>query len=319
MRQQSSSRFDRNDRGDRNERPERNFGSSQSSSRRNEWNSDRMSGDYSEFGNNQDRDLSGSTYGSYGNEDQYRYSGAERGDRSQRWDRTNRSDRTDRSDRSDRGDRGQSEMHHDMNQDRYMTDSDRYNQRYGSSQGSETFSSSGRDIEGGGYGSQSSRNSSWPSSERFGSSQDRYGSSQDRSESQDRYSSQSQSRGRHEGKGPKGFKRSDDRIKEEICEMLTRDPSIDASEIDIEVKEGEVTLTGSVPDRRMKHLAEDCVERSFGVRDVTNQIRVKREGSMTSSSSDLAESSSSRSSSSSSSSSNPTSGSKRASSSSSLS
>ena len=89
------------------------------------------------------------------------------------------------------------------------------------------------------------------------------------------------------GRGPKGFKRSDERIKEEVCEMLTRDHSIDAEDIDVEVKEGEVTLTGSVPDRRMKHLAEDCVERALGVKDVINNIRVKRDTASDTSSSSI--------------------------------
>ena len=37
---------------------------------------------------------------------------------------------------------------------------------------------------------------------------------------------------------------------------------------------GEVTLTGSVPDRHAKRLAEDLAEDVWGVRDVQNQIRV---------------------------------------------
>lgn len=79
------------------------------------------------------------------------------------------------------------------------------------------------------------------------------------------------------GRGPKSYKRSDERIKEDVCEMLTRDHHIDADGIEVEVKEGEVTLSGSVPDRRMKHMAEDCAEGCYGVRDVTNNIRVNRE------------------------------------------
>ena len=88
------------------------------------------------------------------------------------------------------------------------------------------------------------------------------------------------------GRGPKGYRRSDERIREDVCEMLTRDPSIDASDIEVAVKEGEVTLTGNVSDRRMKHLAEDCAERCSGVRDVTNNIRVRREASSSSSASE---------------------------------
>ncbi|QDK39719.1 hypothetical protein DOE51_08970 [Bdellovibrio sp. NC01] len=79
------------------------------------------------------------------------------------------------------------------------------------------------------------------------------------------------------GRGPKGFTRSDERIKEEINDALMRHAGIDASEIEVDVKDGVVTLTGTVPERRMKHMAEDISEKSFSVKDVTNNIRVKKE------------------------------------------
>jgi len=81
----------------------------------------------------------------------------------------------------------------------------------------------------------------------------------------------------YKGKGPKGYRRADDRIEEEINHRLTEDPRLDASEIECSVTKGEVTLSGSVPDKQMKRLAEDCVERVFGVDDVQNNIRVKKE------------------------------------------
>ncbi len=77
------------------------------------------------------------------------------------------------------------------------------------------------------------------------------------------------------GKGPKGYKRSDERIKEEVCEILCHDHSIDASEIDVTVHNGEITLSGTVTERRMKRLAEDCVESISGVSDVKNEIKVQ--------------------------------------------
>jgi hypothetical protein len=80
----------------------------------------------------------------------------------------------------------------------------------------------------------------------------------------------------HAGRGPKGYKRSDDRIHEEICERLTRDPRIDATEIEIKVKNGEVTLTGTVYERRFKHMAEDAADSVSGVKDVHNQIKVDK-------------------------------------------
>jgi osmotically-inducible protein OsmY len=83
-----------------------------------------------------------------------------------------------------------------------------------------------------------------------------------------------QRRGPHAGKGPVGFQRSDERIRELVCEALTDDGEIDATRIEVTVKGGEVTLTGAIEDRRMKRLAEDCVEQVPGVKDVHNQLRI---------------------------------------------
>ena len=80
------------------------------------------------------------------------------------------------------------------------------------------------------------------------------------------------------GRGPKGYKRSDDRIRDEICDRMTDDAMLDASEIEVEVTEGEVTLNGLVTSRDQKRRAEDIAERIGGVRDVTNQLRVTRDG-----------------------------------------
>jgi hypothetical protein len=77
------------------------------------------------------------------------------------------------------------------------------------------------------------------------------------------------------GRGPRGYRRSDDRIREEINERLTRHPGIDASDIDVRVEVGEVTLTGVVEDRRAKRLAEDIAEDGFGVHDVHNELRIR--------------------------------------------
>jgi hypothetical protein len=88
-------------------------------------------------------------------------------------------------------------------------------------------------------------------------------------------------KGAFTGKGPKNWTRSDERIREDVCECLTYHPHIDASEIDVVVKDGEVTLTGTVTERRTKRLAEDIVEDVRGVRDVHNQIRVLRQMAQT--------------------------------------
>ncbi len=81
-----------------------------------------------------------------------------------------------------------------------------------------------------------------------------------------------------EGIGPKNYSRSDERIREDVCDELADDGEIDARDIDIEVRDREVTLTGTVPERYMKHRAEDIADACRGVRDVHNQLRVRRQG-----------------------------------------
>lgn len=84
-------------------------------------------------------------------------------------------------------------------------------------------------------------------------------------------------RGQFAGRGPRDYQRSDERIREEICDCMTDDGRLDASDISVAVSHGEVTLTGSVMSREQKRRAEDVAERISGVRDVTNQLRVSRD------------------------------------------
>ena len=85
--------------------------------------------------------------------------------------------------------------------------------------------------------------------------------------------------GRYYGRGPKGYQPSDQRILEEINERLTEHVDIDASEIEVKVQSGEVTLTGTVNERYAKRLAEDVAENVLGVKQLHNQIRVQPETS----------------------------------------
>ena len=82
--------------------------------------------------------------------------------------------------------------------------------------------------------------------------------------------------GRYTGRGPRNYQRSDERIREEVCERLAHHPDIDATDIDIRVQSGEVTLEGHVTDRWAKRWAEDVAEGIFGVKEVHNQIRVNQ-------------------------------------------
>jgi hypothetical protein len=73
--------------------------------------------------------------------------------------------------------------------------------------------------------------------------------------------------------GPKGYQRSDERIREEICLMQT--DHIDSSEVAVEVTAAKVTLEGTVPERWMKHAIEDLADACPGVQDVDNRMRIK--------------------------------------------
>lgn len=76
------------------------------------------------------------------------------------------------------------------------------------------------------------------------------------------------------GRGPKGWQRSDENIREQVCDRLEQDPHIDASEIEVNVASGVVTLAGKVDTRSTKRRAEDIVEGLAGVKDVRNELSV---------------------------------------------
>jgi hypothetical protein len=80
----------------------------------------------------------------------------------------------------------------------------------------------------------------------------------------------------YRGRGPKNYQRSDERIREEVCERLTMDHDVDASDVEVTVRDGVVTLSGTVHERYAKRTAEDICESVRGVKDVQNDLRVAR-------------------------------------------
>jgi osmotically-inducible protein OsmY len=76
----------------------------------------------------------------------------------------------------------------------------------------------------------------------------------------------------HAGKGPRGYKRADESIYEDVCSMLEMSADIDASQIEVSVKDGIVYLRGSVEDRDSKRMAEYEIENISGVHDVQNLL-----------------------------------------------
>lgn len=80
----------------------------------------------------------------------------------------------------------------------------------------------------------------------------------------------------HAGKGPRDYQRSDARIREDVCDRLSDDDEVDASEIAVAVSGGEVTLTGEVIDRYSKRRAEHIALSVRGVVDVHNHLSARK-------------------------------------------
>lgn len=83
--------------------------------------------------------------------------------------------------------------------------------------------------------------------------------------------------GEFRGIGPRGWRRPDEQILADVCGRMADHGRLEASDIEVLVANGEVTLQGTVASRFARRLAEDIADSVTGVRDVTNQLRV-REG-----------------------------------------
>jgi hypothetical protein len=76
------------------------------------------------------------------------------------------------------------------------------------------------------------------------------------------------------GKFPKNYRRSDERIREDICDELGRTADIDPSDVDVIVVAGEVRLEGTVTEAWMKYQIEHVCDLVPGVRAIRNDVRV---------------------------------------------
>ena len=76
--------------------------------------------------------------------------------------------------------------------------------------------------------------------------------------------------------GPKGYQRTDQRMREDICDQLMRTGHIDSSDVTVEVSGAKVQLEGSVPVRWMKHIIENLADACPGVQEIENRISVKK-------------------------------------------
>ena len=77
---------------------------------------------------------------------------------------------------------------------------------------------------------------------------------------------------RPRGREPHSYRITDDMIKSDVREILYRHSEIDASLIEIFVKNSEVTLKGTVKDEAQKILAGSTVKSLAGVENIYNEL-----------------------------------------------
>ena len=174
--------------------------------------------------------------------------------------------------------------------------------RYGNPMGGSGFERGYNQQRGGGYSQRSNYPSGYRSGESYGGrdydyDRDRYDrgnegyGNEDRGwwdrasdavaswfgdEDAERRRRMDEQRAHRRGRGPKGYRRSDERIKEDVNDRLSDDYYIDASDVEVAVANSEVTLTGTVRSRTDKRRVEDIAESVSGVTNVENRLRVKQ-------------------------------------------
>src|ERR1700716_3788136 len=84
--------------------------------------------------------------------------------------------------------------------------------------------------------------------------------------------------GPHRGRGPRGYVRSPARIYEDLCDRLSDNPFIDASDIEVTISGAEAILSGTVPDTIALRQAQAIAEEVAGVSHVHNRLRLSPGG-----------------------------------------
>ena len=84
--------------------------------------------------------------------------------------------------------------------------------------------------------------------------------------------------GTYRGRGPRGYVRSPARIYEDLCDRLTDNPFVDASDIEVGIAGSEVTLNGTVNDPIALRQAQAIAEEVAGVSHVHNRLRLRAVG-----------------------------------------
>jgi hyperosmotically inducible protein len=68
--------------------------------------------------------------------------------------------------------------------------------------------------------------------------------------------------------------KSDDQIRDNVMVKLANDPDVKGAALDVESKDGVVTIKGRVPNQRAKDKAPRVAKKVKGVKSVDNQITV---------------------------------------------
>ena len=69
---------------------------------------------------------------------------------------------------------------------------------------------------------------------------------------------------------------SDERVREDVVDVLKRQPGVDIGDIELQVAQGVVTLTGTVDNPQLWHETEKAIERVPGVQRVDNRLRLSQ-------------------------------------------
>ena len=80
----------------------------------------------------------------------------------------------------------------------------------------------------------------------------------------------------YRGHGPRRAQPQDEDLLDTLCERLSGDPDIDASEIDVTVREGIVALSGTVPSRQTRRDAEAIAESLRGASTACCSMKANR-------------------------------------------
>jgi osmotically-inducible protein OsmY len=79
----------------------------------------------------------------------------------------------------------------------------------------------------------------------------------------------------HRGRGPRGYIRRPERIREDLCDRLTENPFVDASDIDVTVTGSEIVLTGTVDSDIALRQTQAIAQEVIGVTRVDNRLTIR--------------------------------------------